>query len=121
MRINYMIVFVPDMARSVSFYRDVVGMPLKFETPEWTEFVTEGATFALHKSDPPGEATEQGEDAMGCRAGFEVPDIDEFHARMIENSVACVRVPTLTFGARIAQYRDPDGLIFIVAEERNSK
>jgi catechol 2,3-dioxygenase-like lactoylglutathione lyase family enzyme len=43
MRVNYAIVFVSDMNRSVSFCRDVVGLPLKFESPEWTEFSTEGA------------------------------------------------------------------------------
>ncbi|MFQ5637871.1 MAG: VOC family protein [bacterium] len=35
MRVNYVIVFVSDMARSVSFYRDVLGFPLKFESPDW--------------------------------------------------------------------------------------
>ena len=48
MRVNYAIVFVSDMKRSVSFYRDVVGLPLKFESPGWSEFATDGATLALH-------------------------------------------------------------------------
>ena len=38
MRVSYSIVFVSDMNRAVSFYRDVMGLPLKFESPEWTEF-----------------------------------------------------------------------------------
>jgi lactoylglutathione lyase len=33
-KIDYAIVFVGDMARSVRFYRDVVGIPLRFESPE---------------------------------------------------------------------------------------
>ena len=52
-RINYSIIFVSDMEHSVRFYRDVVGIPLKFESPGWTEFDTDGATLALHKSDAP--------------------------------------------------------------------
>lgn len=51
MRVNYTIIFVSDMAPSISFYRDVLGIPLKFESPGWTEFVTEGVTLTLHKSD----------------------------------------------------------------------
>ena len=51
MRVNYVIVFVSDMKRSVSFYRDVLGLPLKFESPGWTEFATDGATLALHSKD----------------------------------------------------------------------
>ena len=39
------------MKRSVSFYRDVIGLPLKFESPGWTEFATDGATLALHASE----------------------------------------------------------------------
>ena len=42
--VNYQIVYVSDMQRSLSFYRDVLGIPLKFESPGWTEFATEGAT-----------------------------------------------------------------------------
>lgn len=47
MRVNYAMVFVSDMKRSVAFYRDVLGLPLKFESPGWTEFATDGATLAL--------------------------------------------------------------------------
>jgi hypothetical protein len=36
---------------------------------------------------------------------------------MIENHVTCVQPPTDTFGTRIANYVDPDGLEFSVAEE----
>jgi catechol 2,3-dioxygenase-like lactoylglutathione lyase family enzyme len=43
MRLSYAIVFVSDMSRSVAFYRDVIGLPLRFESPHWTEFATEGA------------------------------------------------------------------------------
>ncbi|MGH9388230.1 MAG: VOC family protein, partial [Vicinamibacteria bacterium] len=119
MRVNYAIVFVSDMKRSVSFYRDVVGLPLKFESPGWTEFATDGATLALHASEvldserdnplqvPPGR----------CRPGLSVQNLDEFHKRMVERKVTCIQEPKETFGARIAQYLDPDGLPISVAEE----
>ena len=54
MRVSYAIVFVSDMKRSVAFYRDVIGLPLKFDSPEWSEFATDGATFALHRSENAG-------------------------------------------------------------------
>jgi catechol 2,3-dioxygenase-like lactoylglutathione lyase family enzyme len=46
MKVNYAVVFVSEMQTSVAFYRDVVGLTLKFETSHWTEFATEGATHA---------------------------------------------------------------------------
>lgn len=119
MRVNYAIVFVSDMSRSVAFYRDVVGIPLKFESPEWTEFVTEGATLALHlakRSVDDGDPLET--PAGHCKAGFEVPDLDVFHASMMQNFVDCIQTPKDVHGSKIAQYLDPDGLAFSVSEER---
>ena len=118
MRVSYTIIFVSDMARSVSFYRDVLGLPLKFESPGWTEFATEGATLALHKSDGsnPDDDPTQPEPAGRCRPGLQVPNLEAFHNRMIEKNVPCIQEPTEIFGARLAQYVDPDGLVLSVGE-----
>lgn len=120
MRVSYAIVFVGDMKRSVSFYRDVIGLPLKFETPHWTEFATEGATLALHASEAPSAAKDDPlkVPAARCRPGLSVPNLDEFHQRMIEKGVPCIQKPEEIFGVRIAQYLDPDGLGISVSEER---
>jgi lactoylglutathione lyase len=122
-RVSYAIVFVSDMKRAVAFYRDVIGLPLKFESPGWSEFISEGATLALHVS----EATSSERDdaakvpAGRCRPGLSVPNLDEFHQRMLERKVPCVQEPTETFGVRIAQYVDPDGLGLSVSEERRGR
>ena len=123
MRLNYAIVFVSDMKRSVSFYRDVLGLPLRFESPDWTEFATEGATLALHTSDPSSSSAERSRtDRAGqCRPGLSVSNLDEFHRRMVEQGVPCVQEPKSTFDARIAQYLDPDGLAISVGEDRRGK
>ena len=54
------------------------------------------------------------------RAGFQLPDLDAFHKRMAEHNVSCVQEPTETFGVEIAQYLDPDGLIFSVSGARTN-
>lgn len=119
-RINYSIIFVSDMDRSVAFYRDIVGIPLKFTSPNWTEFATEGATMALHKAASVLHENEKADsEAAGqCRAGFQVPNLDEFHDRMVKSNVQCVQEPTATFGVKIANYVDPDGMIFSVSGAR---
>lgn len=122
-RVNYAIVFVSDMQRSVAFYRDVCGLPLRFDSPQWSEFATEGATLALHASDAL-TAADTGTDtgAPGrCRPGLCVPDLEMFHARMIEQNVPCTQQPKDLFGERLAQYLDPDGLAISVSEERTGK
>jgi hypothetical protein len=40
---------------------------------------------------------------------------------MIEKGVPCLQEPKDVFGARIAQYLDPDGLPVSVSEERRSR
>jgi lactoylglutathione lyase len=123
MRVNYAIVFVSDMKRAIAFYRDVLGLPLRFESPGWTEFATEGATLALHQSEIADSAKDnpRQEPAGRCRPGLSIPNLDEFHQRMIENGVPCIQEPKMTFGARIAQYTDPDGLVISVSEERRGR
>ena len=119
MRVNYAIVFVSDMKRSVAFYRDVIGLPLKFDSPEWSEFATEGATLALHRSDgSPGREEESELPPGRCRPGISVRDLDAFHLRMVEHHVVCTQQPKDLFGAKMAQYLDPDGLAISVSEER---
>ena len=119
MRVNYVIIFVSDMKRAVSFYRDVLGLSLKFESPGWTEFATDGATLALHSSEgsnPDGDSWRQSP-AGRCRPGLRVPNLDEFHRKMVERKVPCLQEPKEVFGARIAQYADPDGLVISVGED----
>jgi lactoylglutathione lyase len=120
MRVNYAIVFVSNMKRAVSFYRDVLELPLRFESPEWTEFATDGATLALHASEGPNSEKDDPRQvpAGRCRPGLSVQNLDEFHQRMIEMKVPCIQEPTAIYGARIAQYLDPDGLGISVGEER---
>jgi len=120
MRIHYSIVFVSDMRRSVAFYRDLIGLTLKFESPGWSEFATDGAALALHQSRSQGSEAGggSGEEPGHCRFGLQVPDLDVFHDRMTSMDVECRQAPTETFGSRVAQYVDPDGLVFSVGEAR---
>jgi hypothetical protein len=97
-----------------------LGLPLKFESPGWTEFATEGATLALHlaESSTPASA-DDGLRPGSCRPGLGVPSLDDFHRRMTEHDVRCLQGPTHVFGSRVAQYADPDGLTISVGEARS--
>lgn len=118
MRVNYAIIFVSDMDNSVAFYRDALGLTLRFQTPEWTEFLTEGALLALHKADEPALAGDSPNRAGHCQPALAVPDLEAFHDRMITSGVRCHQAPKAQFGTRIASYIDPDGLVFAVSEQR---
>jgi len=48
-RISVVMIGVTDMQRAVDFYRSTLGLPLKFQTPTYSEFKTAGAVLALQK------------------------------------------------------------------------
>ncbi len=116
-KIDYTIVFVSDMKRSMEFYRDVLGLPLKFESPKWTEFATEGTTLALHGETKPAERSAGDHTPAGsCHPAFQVDHIDGFHEKMLARGVRCIQPPKLEDFGKLAVYVDPDGLAISVWE-----
>lgn len=103
MKLNYVIKFVSDMTHAVRFYRDVLGLSLKFESSEWSEFETGETTLALHPAS-------QENLAGTVELGFEVPDINEFHEKMLAKGVQFNLPPTKQdFGGLLAQFVDSEG------------
>jgi len=102
MRLAYVIKFVSDMDEAVAFYRDTLGLPLKFQTPGWSEFVTGETTLALHiaSDDNP---------AGGCELGFSAEDIKAFHAAKAAAGVTFTRPPTEVHGVKLATFLDCEG------------
>lgn len=113
-QIDYTMVIVSDMARSVQFYRDKLGIPLKFESPDWTEFQTGATTLALHGG---GIARERSggagdKDAGTCSIGFNVEDVDKTYEELRAKGISFVMPPTQREGEgiKLAVCVDPDGL-----------
>jgi lactoylglutathione lyase len=114
-QIDYTMVVVSDMARSIEFYRDKLGIPLKFESPEWTEFQTGTTTLALHGGGvlpggpPAGDPSKQ---AGHCSIGFNVDDVDQTYQELQAKGIRFVMPPTQREGEgiRLAVAIDPDGL-----------
>jgi lactoylglutathione lyase len=101
--LGYVIEFVSDMGEAVKFYRDVLGLQLKFESPGWSEFVTGATTFALH---PASEKNAAGK----VELGFNVPDVEAFYRNMSEKGVLFSMPPTKQdFGGVLAQFIDSEG------------
>ena len=102
-KLSHIIEFVADMDRAVTFYRDVVGLPLKFQSLEWSEFATGAVTLALH---PASEKNPAGKLEMGLN----VPNLQEFHAEMQGKGVHFSMPPSKQdFGGMLAQFADSEG------------
>ena len=117
---HYLMVNVSDMARSVAFYRDTLGLRLKFESPDWTEFDTGTTTVALHRAPRPEAmpASVGGPTAGSCSFGFSVDDLDATWKGLQAKGTRFVMPPTLREdeGIRLAVFLDPDGLAISLAQ-----
>jgi lactoylglutathione lyase len=118
---DYLMVNVFDMGLALAFYRDTLGLPLKFESPEWSEFATGATTLALHKvrRTPTGSGDECVEPAAGtCSLGFAVQSLDSTYRELRARGARFVMPPTERprEGIRLAVCLDPDGLPISFAE-----
>lgn len=113
-QIDYTMVIVSDMARSIEFYRDRLGIPLKFQSPDWTEFQTGATTFALHGGGILQQAArgDQSKYAGTCSIGFNVEDVDRTYEELKAKGINFVMPPTQREGEgiKLAVCVDPDGL-----------
>jgi len=114
MKLNYVIKFVADMDRAVKFYRDVLGFPLKFQSPGWSEFSTGESSLGLH---PSSEKNPAG----SVELGFNVTNLEKFHQEMSARGVQFSFPPTKQdFGGTLAQFLDSEGGRCSVAEEASN-
>ena len=120
-KVDYVMVNVSDMGRSVAFYRDTLGLTLKFESPGWSEFETGATTLALHPGTPVADsraATQAGPAAGTCSLGFSVENLDSTFAELRKRGARFVLPPIeqTSEGIRLAVCVDPDGLSISFAE-----
>jgi len=108
--LRYAIEFVADTDRAMKFYRDVIGLQPKFESPGWTEFETGATTLALHAASEknPGGKVE---------LGFTVGDVHAFYRDMSAKGVRFTMPPKKQdFGGVLAQFVDSEGAHCSVGE-----
>jgi lactoylglutathione lyase len=119
-KIDYVMIGVSNMDQSVRFYKDTLGMPLKYKTNEWTEFQTGATTLALHLSKPRiVPATLQREIVAGTSTiGFAVSDLDKTYLELKAKNVRFVTEPKMREqeGIKLAVCLDPDGLEISISE-----
>jgi predicted enzyme related to lactoylglutathione lyase len=101
-RLGYAIHFVADMDRAVAFYRDTVGLELKFSSPEWSEFATGATTLALH---PASNKNPAGTTHLGLHAD----DVAGVHRSLSAAGVRFTRPPTPEHGVTLAEFVDSEG------------
>ncbi|MGH9731884.1 MAG: VOC family protein [Candidatus Acidiferrales bacterium] len=102
-KLSYVIEFVEDMERAVKFYRDTVGLPLKFQSPGWSEFETGETALGLH---PASDKNRAGK----CEMGFNIENLQSFYEQLRAKGVMFSMPPKKQdFGGTLAQFVDSEG------------
>ena len=100
-KLAYAIKFVADMEKAIRFHRDTLGLPLKFQSPEWSEFTTGDVTLALHKAD---EKNKPGT----VQLGFDVEDLKGVYAKRKELGLTFTAEPAPLHGSLLGKFLDSE-------------
>lgn len=105
-RINVVWLYVRDLARSVAFYNEKLGIPIQPHPhdPHWAEYrFPEGGRLALHEISGDGKVQ-----PGTVHFDLQVPDIDAAVATLRQRGVECGEIDRQPWGSA-CELRDPDG------------
>jgi catechol 2,3-dioxygenase-like lactoylglutathione lyase family enzyme len=108
-RINVVYLYVGDLDRSIAFYRDHLGIPLKRHAtdPHWAEaHLDTGIRFALHASGPSLRPQVPGT----VRVNFEESDLEGMVERLRAAGTRVGPIEREEWGESVEIF-DPDGYV----------
>jgi predicted enzyme related to lactoylglutathione lyase len=111
MHIAYVNVFVTDLARAIDFYRDRLGLPLQFASPEhgYASFSAGSVRLGIAVPGP----DQAGLVGRHTGVGLEVADLEAEHGRLSALGVTFTMPPTRQpWGGFMALVSDPDDNVF---------
>jgi catechol 2,3-dioxygenase-like lactoylglutathione lyase family enzyme len=109
-------IMVGNMDRSVSFYTETLGMPLRFRAGnDWAEVTSPGVKIGLHPARPGAPPSANN---GGMSLGFEIDNLetamDDLRARGVDFPAPIIEGG----GERIANFADPDGTPLYLYQQR---
>lgn len=113
-RIGAVVLLVSDMERSIDFYKNTLGLPLKNSSPDWAEFFKDGTTLALHPMKE--KLKERAGSRIGMLVGFMVNNMDETYQNLKKKNVEFLKEPKEEPFGKHAIILDPDGYMISIAQ-----
>ena len=119
MQLGYVILYVPDLEKTVTFYEDAFGLSRRFlHESGYAELETGGtalafATESLARSNGVSfRPNTPGDDAAGAEIGFVLDDPAAAFARAVTAGAVPVKAPTVKpWGQTVAYVRDLNGFL----------
>jgi predicted enzyme related to lactoylglutathione lyase len=115
-KVKYTYLVVDDMNAAVAFYRDALGLRLKFQDGErWSEFdAGNGTTIAL------SSAEESGLGVKGPVVVFQVSDAEALATSLVARGADILARRDMGDHGSLIAIREPSGNIFQLFEKRVS-
>ncbi len=115
-KLGAVILLVSDMNKSVQFYKEILNIPLKKKSDEWTEFFNKETVLALH----PAKNKEKLKSGQHILVGFTASDFEKTIKNLQDKKVIFFKNPREEGFGKHAIIEDPDGhLISIVKLKEN--
>ncbi len=115
-RIGIIMLSVTDVARSVEFYRDRLGLTVAFAAGEFALLDAGGTTLALR-----GVARLAPAEDVRTELVFQVDDVTDAHRALTARGVAFRVEPRVVSGDDFAaDFRDPDGHVLSIFGKKKS-
>ena len=110
-RVGFIMLGVSDVQAALPFYRDALGLTVKWAMEDLVFLDAGGVTLVLR----PAPRTAAAPDGMRTEIVFEVEDIDAAHRSLVARGVTFrVEPRVVTPGKLAADFRDPDGHVFSI-------
>jgi catechol 2,3-dioxygenase-like lactoylglutathione lyase family enzyme len=100
---------VDDMAKSVAFYRDTLGIPVKYESEDWVELDAGNVTIALRRFGSGPEGRPELGVGEGATIVFEVDDIEAAKAELEGKGVKLLGGVFNYGSVKLAAFEDVNG------------
>jgi catechol 2,3-dioxygenase-like lactoylglutathione lyase family enzyme len=110
-RVGFLMLTVSDMARSLAFYEDTLGLPRRFASEEFAFLDGGGVGLGLCKVGSLGPPPTD----VFTEIVFEVEDIDAAYESLRARGVTFRIAPRQATGDKlVADFRDPDGHVLSI-------
>lgn len=111
-KISAVVLLVSNVKRSVNFYKNILGLPVKRQSKDWTEFFKNGTVLALH----PAKKKEKLKAGSSMLIGFMVNDLDFSIKQLKTKRVKFFKQPKNEPFGKHTIILDPDGHLISIAQ-----
>ena len=113
-KVGAVILLVSNMEKSIKFYNEILELPIKSRSKDWTEFFNNDTVLALHPA--PKKKKVMLKVGSGTLVGFEVSDLNSTVEKLKQKRVKFFKKPKEEPFGKHAIVKDPDGHLISIAE-----